>query len=232
MRNLFLGYALCLLMILGISATASRVFTFTDGQILTASQLNNEFDNLVSVVNNLDEDNISASANFDPSNIDSSIAGDRISASGSGVLSVDSRSLDPDPAALGSVGTGTEKSGTETGSTSEFVVSNVTLTTRGSTVMLVFGSDSNATSEMPVCTVLDGETITIKVYRDGTQIHESGLGSFIFGPSYTAEIFTIPQTIVFDQPSAGTYDYELRMTYSVTGNSCDFDENLLYAVEL
>lgn len=70
------------------AALVSRVKTFTDGSILTAADLNNEFNNLVNNLNAVDDSNISASANIDPSKIESTIGGSGIARDAStGVLS-------------------------------------------------------------------------------------------------------------------------------------------------
>lgn len=71
------------------AAVCSRTLTFADGSVLTATQLNDEFNALISCVNSIDQDNISNSANISPAVISSSIAGDGISRNGStGVLAV------------------------------------------------------------------------------------------------------------------------------------------------
>lgn len=71
------------------AAIVSRVYNFTDGSILTATQLNNEFNNLVNGVNSIDNANIVTGANILPIKINSTIAGSGLNRSGStGVLSV------------------------------------------------------------------------------------------------------------------------------------------------
>jgi hypothetical protein len=57
-------------------AQIARITTFSDGNVLTAAQLNDEFDNVVDGVNTLDDANISSSANINPVKISASIAGD------------------------------------------------------------------------------------------------------------------------------------------------------------
>jgi hypothetical protein len=70
-------------------AIVSRLTTFTDGTILTASDLNSEFNNIINTVNNLDNDNISSTANIAASKLSATIAGDGIGRdSGTGALSV------------------------------------------------------------------------------------------------------------------------------------------------
>lgn len=79
------------------AAQVSRIYNFVDGSILTALQLNSEFNNLVNGVNNLDSTNFISNANFLPSQINATIAGSGISRNGStGVLgvNVDNLSLD------------------------------------------------------------------------------------------------------------------------------------------
>ena len=82
---------LSLLLVSSIASAAvvSRIHTFTDGSILTSSQLNTEFNNLVDNINALDNDNLSNSANIDPKKISATVAGDGIGRNGStGVLAV------------------------------------------------------------------------------------------------------------------------------------------------
>lgn len=82
-----------LLLLLMVSASAdaslvSRVKTFTDGSILTASDLNAEFNNLIDGLNNVDNANISAAAAITPSKISATIAGDGLGRDGTtGALS-------------------------------------------------------------------------------------------------------------------------------------------------
>lgn len=59
-------------------STASRIYDFTDGQVLTAEQLDGEFNNLVNTVNAIDNDNIATGANISPVKISASIKGDAI----------------------------------------------------------------------------------------------------------------------------------------------------------
>lgn len=71
------------------AAIVSRIYNFTDGSILTASQLNTEFNNLVNGMNSLDQTNFVPSANFSPLQINASIAGSAIDRdTGTGALSV------------------------------------------------------------------------------------------------------------------------------------------------
>lgn len=71
------------------AAVVSRIHTFTDGSILTASQLNTEYNNIVDNINSLDNDNLSNSANIDPKKVAASVAGDGLGRNGStGILSV------------------------------------------------------------------------------------------------------------------------------------------------
>lgn len=70
-------------------AIATQITTFADGNILTSSQLNSEFGNLYSTINNLDDANIATGANIVPEKLDPSVAGDGIARNGStGVLEV------------------------------------------------------------------------------------------------------------------------------------------------
>lgn len=66
-----------------LAAVCSRTLTFADGSVLTATQLNDEFNTMVSCVNSIDQDNIATNANISPSVINAAIAGDGISRNGS-----------------------------------------------------------------------------------------------------------------------------------------------------
>jgi hypothetical protein len=82
-------FILVLIPIVASAALVSRVTNFSDGQVLTAAQLNSEFNNLVDGVNNIDNTNIATGAAISPSKLAASIAGDGIARDGSsGVLSV------------------------------------------------------------------------------------------------------------------------------------------------
>lgn len=85
--------SLILFLVLGTSsanaAVCSRTMTFGDGSILTAAQLNAEFNAITNCSNSLNDDNISTSASILPSKLNSTIAGDGIARDGAtGVLSV------------------------------------------------------------------------------------------------------------------------------------------------
>lgn len=72
-----------------MGAVATQITTYSDGSILTASQLNNEFGNLYSTINSLDNANIVAGANIDPLKIAATIDADGITRNVStGALSV------------------------------------------------------------------------------------------------------------------------------------------------
>lgn len=89
-RNILKNFLLVSLPIIGgvaFAAIVSRVTSFTDGQVLTAAQLNSEFNNLVNNMNALNDDNLTDSANIDPKKLNASIAGDGIGRNGStGIL--------------------------------------------------------------------------------------------------------------------------------------------------
>lgn len=88
MRMKRLVLASIFISVAALAAVVSRVTNFSDGQVLTAAQLNSEFNNLVNNMNALDNDNLSSSANISPVKINSVIAGDGIARnSGTGALS-------------------------------------------------------------------------------------------------------------------------------------------------
>lgn len=86
------AFFILVLWILGFPALAaqiSRIKTFSDGEILTASDLNAEFNNVVDGVNSITDDNVASNAAISPAKIATSIAGDGLGRNGStGVLSV------------------------------------------------------------------------------------------------------------------------------------------------
>jgi len=71
------------------AATVSRIKTFSDGDILTASDLNIEFDNVVDGINSISNDNIATNAAISPAKISANIKGSAIGRnSTTGALSV------------------------------------------------------------------------------------------------------------------------------------------------
>lgn len=71
------------------AALCSRIQTFVDGNVLSASELNSEFNNNIDCVNSISDANVSTAAAISPSKLSASIAGDGIGRNGStGVLSV------------------------------------------------------------------------------------------------------------------------------------------------
>lgn len=71
------------------AAVVSRVTSFSDGEVLFASDLNSEFNNLISGINSINDDQLADNANIDPAKLSASIAGDGLSRNGTtGVLSV------------------------------------------------------------------------------------------------------------------------------------------------
>lgn len=80
-----------ILLLCGVAqgAVTSRIQTFSDGSILTAAQLNAEFNNLVDTINSLDSSNLIPAANLSPLQLNATIAGDGLSrAPSTGILSV------------------------------------------------------------------------------------------------------------------------------------------------
>ena len=87
--SLLTGILIGILAVVGMGATISQLTTFQDGDVLTASQLNAEFGQIISTINSLDDGNIAAGANIDSAKIEAAIAGDGIGRNGAtGVLEV------------------------------------------------------------------------------------------------------------------------------------------------
>lgn len=74
--------------IVSMGALTSQVNNYTNGQTLTADQLNSEFSNIYSTVNGLDNANIIAGANLDPAKISATIDGNGIDRQPDGSLDV------------------------------------------------------------------------------------------------------------------------------------------------
>lgn len=113
------------------AAVCSRSFTFSDGSVLTASQLNDEFNTAINCVNSIDNSNISISANIEPIKIQSTIAGDGIGRDGStGVLSVNADDLtielDSDELRVKDLGISSSKLAADSVTTSKILDLNVT----------------------------------------------------------------------------------------------------------
>jgi hypothetical protein len=88
MHKIFLTVAI-LVGIIVIGAPVSRVTNFSDGEVLTASQLNSEFNNVIGGVNSINNAQIATNAAIAPSKIAATIKGDGINRNGStGTLSV------------------------------------------------------------------------------------------------------------------------------------------------
>jgi hypothetical protein len=84
-----LSFLSILLVSVAVAAPVSRVTNFVDGNVLTASQLNSEFNNVLSGVNSINNAQVSASAQIGPEKIAASIKGSGISRDGTtGALSV------------------------------------------------------------------------------------------------------------------------------------------------
>lgn len=89
MKNRLVALSIALSALVLMAPLTSQVNTYVNGNVLTANQLNSEFGNIYSTVNNLDNANLTDSANISPAKISASIDGTAISRNGStGALSV------------------------------------------------------------------------------------------------------------------------------------------------
>lgn len=94
-RNLI--FALIVVSLTASAATVSRITTFSDGDILTAGDLNSELNNVVNGVNSISDDNVATNAAITPSKIATSIAGAgvaRDSSTGALAVNVDNVGLE------------------------------------------------------------------------------------------------------------------------------------------
>jgi microcystin-dependent protein len=85
-----LAAALFLVSTIAVAGTISRLTTFQDGQVLFASDLNSELNQIINLLNgSIDNDNLSNTANISASKLSATIAGDGIGRNSStGVLAV------------------------------------------------------------------------------------------------------------------------------------------------
>jgi hypothetical protein len=77
LRKLIIA-GICIATFAVTAATISRIKTFSDGEILTASDLNSEFDNVVDGVNSITNDNVASNAALSPAKFSAAIKGDAI----------------------------------------------------------------------------------------------------------------------------------------------------------
>lgn len=115
------------------AAVCSRTVTFTDGSVLTAAQLNSEFNAITNCANSLDNTNLSVGANISPLKIDASIAAAAGAISRSGVtgalsVNVDNTSIEISSNAiqLKDLGVTTQKIAANAVTTAKIADSNVT----------------------------------------------------------------------------------------------------------
>lgn len=145
------------------ASLCSRTLTFSDGSVLTAAQLNAEFNNAVNCVNSITNANIADGAGIDPAKISATIDGAGIIRNGTtGALSVN-----PDGSTIDISGDAVEVKAHGVGAAQIVQVSGLS----------VFGNATNATANV-------GE-ITSSV--DGSVLRQSGT-ALGFGTVATAGI--------------------------------------------
>lgn len=157
-------------------ATISRIYNFTDGQILTAEQLNNEFNNVVNGVNSIDNDNIATGANISPAKISSAIKGSGITRNAStGALSVNpddtSIEISADEVAIKDLGVTTGKINTGAVTTSK--IADAAVTPAKDTIAAATISALNidwSTAKVFEKTVTSNDTFTFSNTLDGQTI--------------------------------------------------------------
>ena len=88
MSRLSIALSLILASAISLGALTSQVNTYTNGNVLTANQLNSEFGNIYATINALDDANLIAAANINPAKISSTIDGDGIDRQPDGSLDV------------------------------------------------------------------------------------------------------------------------------------------------
>lgn len=198
-------------------AVASRVYTFTDGSILTASQLNNEFNNLIDTVNSLDNANITTSANILPIKINATIAGSAVSRNGStGALSVvpDNVGIEISSNALQLKDAGVTNAKLATNSVSSAKIANDAVTNAkildgaisqdkyADNSILAAKLTTNSVTESKILNgavthdKLGAASVTFdKLYARATSSSAS-VGNVMLSPSSGTNIFTVEETLV------------------------------------
>jgi hypothetical protein len=81
-------YLIILFSVLLMSASASQVNNYINGNVLTADQLNSEFSNIYTTLNSIDDENVAEGADISPDKIATSIAGDGMARQVDGSLDV------------------------------------------------------------------------------------------------------------------------------------------------
>ena len=218
-----------------ISATVSRIKVWNDGEILTASQLNAEFSNIVSGVNNITNDNISASAAISPSKIDSSIAGSGLDVNPSGVLSVPLREFDETPSAQDTVSYGVTGQTTVDETTAQYTVASTTLTTEGGALLVIFGPEQGDWEGM-VCAGPSGGVITISIE---SALSGGIVGKYAFGLGSSGIVGIPPLTLfVAGDGTGGSETITVKAQHTSTSIECIVRDapakisSAIFAVEL
>jgi len=79
---------IALIAFISMGALTSQVNTYINGNVLTADQLNSEFGNIYSTVNNLNEDNLTALTQIEPTKLDPTLSGEGLDRQVDGSLDV------------------------------------------------------------------------------------------------------------------------------------------------
>lgn len=194
------------------ASVCSRVYTFADGSILTASQLNTEFNTAINCVNNINESNISPTTSFSPVNINAIIAGDGLGRDGStGALSVntDGSTIETSGDALRVKDSGivTAKIADSNVTTAKIANSNVT------TAKI---ADANVTSAklesaivLPVGATLNSKNIVVSNTNSGTGLAIVRGEIDADGTIHNGEGFTVTK-------STGDYTIHFTTAFSVS----------------
>lgn len=231
MKNIII-FSLGLALPFIIGATAARIFTFSDGNILTAAQLNGEFDNLISTVNNLDENNIAASTQFLPANISPSIAGTNVDRDpGSGQLSVEFkpfRQRDVTPSAARTISESLAFTNTVLAGNTQ-VLTTLELTTLGNAVLLknIALAPTTLAQFHISCLLQTSGRVDWEVRRNGSVISTYFITNITGVAVYKEPV--LPDVIDF--PPAGTHTYEVRTTTNANVG-CGYESFTTYAWEL
>lgn len=189
------------------AALCSRNFTFTDGSILTASQLNTEFNTAIDCVNGIDNANLTINANIDPVKINATIAGDGIGRNGStGVLSVNTDNsgieINADTLRIKDLGVTTAKindSAVTTVKINDLAVTaakrtNLTITSSSSTTNASFATSSTTfvdVTNLTVTITANSKPILLFLSDDGTL---NGDGTLVSGNPDLGARISLAQT--------------------------------------
>lgn len=212
-----LGLTLFLAASLAYGDIISRVKVFSDGEVLTAADLNTEYNNVVDGVNSITDANILSAAAISAAKISASIAGDGITRnSGTGVLAVNpdgtTLEINSDAVRIKDLGVSTAKIDSLAVTAAKLAADSVT------TAKIL---DSNVTTAK----INDGAVTPAKKAALGQQVSSSGSTStastsFIDATNLTVTITTTGRPVFLSVQGDGTANaMAIYPVFTTTGGS-------------